>query len=49
MRRFAVHQEPRNNKHLDCPNCHRSAMSWLHIIVIIAFVLPTVFWLLRVF
>lgn len=32
-----------------CPNCHRSAMSWLHVIVIGAFAFTTVFYLLKNF
>lgn len=31
-----------------CSYCHRSAMSWLHIIVITAFGVSAVFYLLRI-
>ena len=32
-----------------CPNCRQSAMSWLHVIVIVVVALPALFLLLKIF
>ncbi len=32
---------------MKCPYCHQSAMSWLHIIVIVVLAVPTIFYMLK--
>jgi RNA polymerase subunit RPABC4/transcription elongation factor Spt4 len=31
-----------------CPSCHQSAMSWLHILVITAFAVTALFYLVKI-
>ena len=34
---------------MKCPNCHKLALSWLHVVVVAVVALPAIFLVLRLF